>query len=257
MSDPLDDFFDEPEFVEETPAPAPPRRKKRKPGSFLNFLSGIFVSGTVVVALLFAIIFINPQSSLNPLPPTTIPALVLTHTPSPTPKAVLPPTWTPTSSPTVTATETPMPTDTPIPTPENSPVPTADLESGTTFGMQSGSPTYEINVFHPDSGCDWLGVAGQIFDNDGLPVSGILIEAGGTINGQAVTGLTLSGMAPDYGEGGYELTLSNSPASSNGEVWIQLLDQANLPLSEEIYFQTFDSCDSNLVKINFEQTSAE
>ena len=68
---------------------------------------------------------------------------------------------------------------------------------------------------------------------------------------------TLSGMAPDYGEGGYELTISDSPAASNGELWIQLLDQANLPLSEKIYFQTFDSCDSNLVMINFVQISAE
>ena len=256
MSDPLDDFFDEPELMEDKPAP-PPHRKKRKPGSFLNLLSGIFVSGTVVVALLFAIIFINPQSSLNPLPPTTLPALFLTYTPSPTPKPVLPSTWTPTPSPTITATETPMPTDTPIPTPENSPIPTADLDSGTTFGTQSGSPGYKINAFHLDAGCNWLGVAGQIFDNEGLPVSGIIVEAGGTLNGLTITGVTLSGMAPDYGEGGYELTLSDSPAASSGELWIQLLDQANLPLSEKIYFQTFDSCDSNLVKIDFVQTSSE
>lgn len=102
-----------------------------------------------------------------------------------------------------------------------------------------------------------MGVAGQIFDNEGIPVSGILVEAGGTLAGLEISGITLSGMAPDYGEGGYELTLSDSPAASNGELWIQLLDQANLPLSEKIYFQTFDSCDSNLVKINFTQISTE
>ena len=77
------------------------------------------------------------------------------------------------------------------------------------------------------------------------------------MSGQEITGITLSGMAPDYGEGGYELTLRDSPAASNGELWIQLLDQANLPLSEKIYFQTFDSCDSNLVMIHFVQVSAE
>jgi len=255
MSDPLDDFFDEPEVVEKTPPPPAP--KKRRPGCLFNFLSGIFVAGTLVVALLFAIIFINPQSGLNPLPPTTLPALVLTNTPTPTPKGVLPPTWTPTPSPTLTPTFTPIPTETPSPTPEITAVPTADLESGTTFGIQDGSPAYKINTFHPNAGCSWLGVAGQIFDSEGAPVSGILVEAGGVLGGGELSVITLSGMAPDYGEGGFEINLGDSPIASEEEVWIQLLDQANLPLSEKIYFQTFDSCDSNLIKINFIQTSTQ
>jgi len=70
-----------------------------------------------------------------------------------------------------------------------------------------------------------------------------------------VTGLTLSGMTTSYGEGGYEITLHNTPIASEDAVWIQLLDQANLPLTEKIYFQTFDSCDSNLIHINFEQAN--
>lgn len=256
MSDPLDDFFEESEVIEEE-TPALPPRKKRRPGCLLNLLSGIFVAGTLVVGLLFAVIFINPQSSLNPLPPTTLPALVLTNTPTPTPKGILPATWTPTPSPAPTETLTPTPTDTPIPTPENSPVPTADLESGTTFSIQEGSPFYEINTFHSDAGCNWLGVAGQIYDNEGTPVSGILVEVGGSLGSLEISGLTLSGMAPGYGDGGYELRLNDSPSASNGEIWIQLLDQANLPLSEKIYFQTFDSCDSNLVMLNFVQIATE
>jgi hypothetical protein len=254
MSDALDDFFEEPEFIEDEP---PRPRRKRRPGGLLNLLSGIFVAGTLVVGLLFAIIFINPQSSLNPLPPTTMPALFLTYTPSPTPKPVLPPTWTLTVQPSVTPTQAPTPTDTPLPTTENTPVPTADLDSGVTFGIQDGSPSYEINTVRTDAGCNWLGVAGQIFDFDGNPVSGILVEVNGTLNGQEISGLTLSGMAPAYGEGGYELTISDSPSSSTDDVWVQLLDQANLPLSEQIYFQTYDSCDSNLVKVNFVQLTAE
>ena len=252
MSDPFEDsfeeFFDEPEPVEE---PALPIKQKKSGGCLLNVLSGIMVTATMVVGLVFAIIFINPQASINPLPPTTIPVLVLTNTPTPTPKGILPSTWTPTVSPTTIPTETPEPTNSPQPT--ETPIPTADLESGTTFTTQDGSPSYEINSYHPDAGCNWLGVGGQIFDKDGAPVSGILVEAGGMLGEIEISVLTLSGMAGEYGEGGFEIRLHDSPVASEGDVWIQLLDQANLPLTEQITFQTYDSCDSNLIRINFVQ----
>ncbi len=119
MSDPLDEYFEEPEIIEEEQPSL--SRKIKRPGGFLNLLSGIFVAGTIVVGLFFAIIFINPQSRLNPLPPTTLPASFLTYTPSSTPKPVLPPTWTPTISPTDTPTSTPTPTDTPMSIIDNSP----------------------------------------------------------------------------------------------------------------------------------------
>ncbi|MCJ7735436.1 MAG: hypothetical protein MUP11_12935, partial [Anaerolineales bacterium] len=83
IEDSFEDFFEEPKPVK---AKAPPVKKQRSGGCLLNVLSGILVTGTMVVGLVFAIIFINPQSSLNPIPPTTIPALVLTNTPTPTPK---------------------------------------------------------------------------------------------------------------------------------------------------------------------------
>ncbi|MCD6425188.1 MAG: transglycosylase SLT domain-containing protein [Anaerolineales bacterium] len=168
MSDPLDKFFEEPEIIEEQPSRP---RKKRRPGGFLNLLSGISVAGTIVVGLLFTIIFTNPQSSINPLPPTTMPALFLTYTPSSTPKPALPPTWTPTISPTDTPTLTPIPTDTPMPTVENSLTPAADLESGVTFDEQDGSPTSEADTVHTDAEYNWLGVEDQIYDMDGLPVN--------------------------------------------------------------------------------------
>ena len=249
MSDPIEEFLEENEQL------VP--KKRQGPGFLLNVLSGIFVAGTVIVVLLFAIIFINPQSGLNPLPPTTIPALFLTYTPTPTPKGVLPATWTPTITPTDVPTDTLIPSNTPEPTPEETPIPTANLESGTSFSIQEGSPSYAENSFHPEAGCNWFGIAGQVFDSEGTVVSGILVEVGGFLGETEVAGLTLTGMAPDYGEGGYEIILSDSPVSSDGDIWIQLLDQANLPLSEKVYFITFDSCDSNLVKINFKQNPGE
>jgi hypothetical protein len=256
FEDSFEDLLDEPEYEEiEEPAPKRPRKKRNIGGCFLNLLSGILVTGTLVVGLIFAIIFINPQTMINPLPPTTLPVIALTNTPTPTAQGILPPTWTPTFSPTPEPTDTPTPTDTPLPT--ATPIPTADLESGTTFDIQQGSPAYEANPYHADAGCNWLGIGGQIFDLDVAPISGILVEVGGTLGDIEITGLTLSGMATDYGDGGYEITLHDAPIASDGEVWIQLLDQANLPLSEQIYFETFDSCDSNLIRINFQQVASE
>jgi hypothetical protein len=170
MSDPVDEFFKGPEIIEEEQQPPLPRNNKR-PRGLLNLLSGIFVSGTIVVGLLFAVIFINPQSSLNPLPPTTTPAPFLSYTPSSTPKPVLPPTWTVTIAPTDTPNSKPIPTNTPISKVENSQTPSADLESGIPSDKQDGTPTSENDMVYPDAGCSWLGVAGQIIDVDGLPVN--------------------------------------------------------------------------------------
>jgi len=250
LEDSFEDFFDD-EEVESVEEPAPPRRSGNPLGCLLNVLSGILLTGTLIVGLIFAVIFINPQTPINPLPPTTLPVLVYTFTPSPTPRPVLPATWTPTIPPTAQPTDTPQPSDTPQPT--DTPVPTADLESGTTFNLQEGSPSYETNTLHEEAGCAWLGVGGQIFDTAGDPVPGILVEAGGQLGDIDVSSLTLSGTASNYGESGYEMTLHNAPVESNGTLWIQLLDQANLPLTEKIYLQTFDSCDSNLIRVNFVQ----
>jgi len=147
MSDRQDEFLEEPEIIEEKQSSRP--RNKKRSGGLLNLLSGIFVAGTIGVGLLFTIIFIDPQSSLNPLHPTTIPAPILTSPPSSTPKPILPPTWTPTILPSDTPTLTPIPTDTPLPTVGN-------------------SPTSEADAVNTDVGCDLLGIGGQSFDMDYL-----------------------------------------------------------------------------------------
>jgi hypothetical protein len=159
----MDEFFEEPEIIEEHP-PRPQKRKKF--GGFLDLLSGFFMTGTIGVGLLFVVLFINPQSRLNPLPPPTIPSLVINISSS-TPKLTLPPTWTPTLSPTDPPTMTPAPTETPISTGENSPIPTAVSVSGLAFGEQEDSPTSEVDAVHADFECDWPGAAGQNYEMDG------------------------------------------------------------------------------------------
>jgi len=83
VEDPFEDFFEEPE---PDVIQAKPGFMLNPVGCFFNVLSGVLVAATLVVGLVFAIIFVNPQASLNPLPPTTMPVLFLTYTPSPPPK---------------------------------------------------------------------------------------------------------------------------------------------------------------------------
>jgi hypothetical protein len=124
------------------------------------------------------------------------------------------------------------------------------------YNIQAGSPVYLPNIFHPESGCSWLGVAGQVFGEDTEPVIDIVVEAGGVLEGGAVFALTLTGLAPDYGIGGYEIYLADHGINSQGTVWIQLFNLSGKVLSPQIYFDTFDACDKNLVLVNFTSSSS-
>ena len=156
---------------------------------------------------------------------------------SPTPGA----TATSTTAPTATATSTPEPTFTPTLVP---------------YTLQLLNPYYLTNFTHVDLGCDWMGVAGQIFDKDGLVQKVILGKAGGDILGTPIVEEMTMPLAESeidlaYGPGGYELTLANSPADTEDTIWIQLYNLAGNPLSEKIYLTTYDDCLKNLILMNF------
>ena len=72
-------------------------------------------------------------------------------------------------------------------------------------------------------------------------------------DGAQVVNLVMTGLAPQYGQGGFEITLANKLVASTSTMWVQLLDQQNLPLSDRIYFDTFEDCQKNLVIIYFNQ----
>jgi hypothetical protein len=144
-----------------------------------------------------------------------------THTPTIT--ETPPPTSTPTPEP--TATDTPLP-DTPTPGP------TAEAP----FVVQPGSNVLVAN-FANDSGCAWMGVAGQVFDKDRNPLVGISVHVEGQLAGQLVDQSSLTGSNPRIGPAGYTVNLSDHPIASSGTMWIQLSDTAGLDLSEQVYFK--------------------
>jgi hypothetical protein len=238
-----------------------------------NILTVIVLLMTFCVCVVVGWFMINPQNSLNPYPPPTMPVEAEMPTATPTPKSVLPPTWTP--APTDPATQTPQPTNTPLPTNTQTAV-TATIEiatqtpgdilptetpgdgstptDGMPFVLHPGDPVALNNIGHSELGCNWMGVGGRAFDLTGAPIEqGLLVQLGGTLNGEPVENLGMIGMVSTYGPGGYEFELGEEPIESIQTLYVQLLDQAMLPLSEQIYFDTFSDCEKNLILINFNQ----
>lgn len=121
------------------------------------------------------------------------------------------------------------------------------------YSAQLGSPTYLSNFAHAESGCNWLGVAGQVFDLRQQPVKDLIVEVGGDLPGADLPALGMTGLAPAYGPGGYEVTVADRAAASQESIWIQVFDLSGRPLSEMYYVDTLAGCGQNLILVNFQQ----
>jgi len=248
--------MDSPE-VSETKAA---KNTKRSSGRIWNILTILVLVALFCILSYFVIIFLNPDSSLNPFPPSTLNPAFLPPTPTTTLRFTLVPSWTPTSVESH-GTVVPNGTATPIPPIVNLEIPnTAEpgialAQAEYAFDLQMGSPSaIPAAQFHQDASCDWLGVAGQATSMNGEALRGLFVQLGGSIDGvDRVDNLVMTGLATQYGFGGFEITIADRLISSQGTLWIQLLDQQNLPLSERVYFDTYDDCQKNLTVIYFSQ----
>jgi hypothetical protein len=102
--------------------------------------------------------------------------------------------------------------------------------------------------------CKWLGIGGQVMSLNGEAVRGLFVQLGGSFPGiDRVDNITMTGLAPQYGTGGFEITLYNELVATDHTLWVQLLDQQNLPLSDKIYFDTYADCEKNLIIMYFDQ----
>jgi len=119
------------------------------------------------------------------------------------------------------------------------------------FTIQEGAPVGMPNWANQEVGCAWLGVAGQVFDLQGEPVLDLIVEAGGTLEGQPLLGLSITGMASAYGPGGYEIQFSDHVVASQSEAWVQIKTNTGEPLSGRTFIETFDDCAQNLLLLNF------
>ena len=128
-----------------------------------------------------------------------------------------------------------------------------DSTSESVYIPQIGSPVWLPNFAHPEQGCNWMGVAGQVLGIDDLPIRNLILEVGGSMQGNEVFRIGLTGLASIYGPGAYEIVLSDHVVDSNQTMWIQIHDLMGQDLSDRIYFDTFADCERNLILINFVQ----
>ena len=232
------------------------RRYKRKQQRDLvwNVLTGLALLATFSLVAVLALIFSNPAIGLNPFPPPTMPVLVDLSTPTPS-LVFLPATWTPEPA----ATNTPAvvtATTAAIASPTQSAPTFAPTQADGVypFALESNPIAMAGTVFHTDGDCNWQGVAGRVVDLQGRPVIGMRVKLTGIYNGKSIELTTLTGGASAwYGESGFEFVLGDKPYESTQSLAIQLNDQSFLPISEQVIFDTYATCDKNLILINFKQ----
>ena len=227
-------------------------------GVLWNLLTILVLVGAVCLLSYFVMIFVNPQSGLNPFPPPTVPVILELPTATPTSHNELPPTWTPTLTSEPTATFTPRPTNTPTTTPTRLVLPSATITPPPTATeppeyVLSGGVSYEKALATNGQGCDWMGVGGNVTDTDGNPVQGITVVLGGEYETKPIHQSAISGTNLDYGEGGWEFTIADEPNPSKETMYIELFAPGGTSVSRQYYFRTYDDCQQNLIRMNFQQ----
>jgi hypothetical protein len=122
------------------------------------------------------------------------------------------------------------------------------------FILQSGTPAYIENFAHPSKGCDWLGIAGQVFDEDGKPLLNKIVMVTGKIEGEVleIVGVTGVPEADIYGPGGFEIQIADHVLDSEKALAIQVFNLDGIPISDSISFDTIADCGKNLIIINYQ-----
>ncbi len=203
-------------------------------------------------AILLSLLLSGCYLILEPIPTAVVPATgtaaAETGTPVSTASATLASTLIPTLTRTPVRTATPVKTSTPTKT--ATPVNTS---TSVPYTLQVEAPVYIKNFVHTDAGCDWLGVAGQVFGEDDEPVINLVLVVSGTLNGSPLNLTAVTGIpeADVYGPGGYEIQLASQAVASSDSLNIQVYDLAENALSEPYVFDTYAVCNKNLAIINF------
>jgi len=227
----------------------------KRAGPRLNVLD-LFTALVFLVAVALAgfmlYVFVQPDTVLNPLKPR-IP------TPFDFPTATITPlqmeaTWTPTTifvtdTGTLAPTITLQPSTTPVSLVPPSKTP---LSTATPKAPYAGTVTaIDSTIIHPELGCGWFGIGGSVVDASNAPVLYMTLRLTGSIGGQPVEELTVSGTALDYGQSGFEFELGKAPVASSKLLLLQLFNQAGQQQADDIPIVTYNDCKKNLILVRF------
>lgn len=233
-----------------------PERAPRARLELWDLFTILILISTACVGTYMLLLFARPGAVYNPLPPGN-PLAPATFTITP---IQLEATWTATVTPYQTSTPTPRPTFTPIPSPTGfslvpaTKTPTATKTPKAPFTAKINELQSDITVPHLQAAaCNWQGVGGSVVDTNTSDIVGLVVRISGFYGGKSVNMTTVSGVSPDYGKSGFEFVLGATPIASRGQLSVQLLDQAGVPLSESIPLQTFADCKKNLSLVRFQK----
>jgi hypothetical protein len=228
-----------------------------------NTLAKLMLALTVLVFICYIVAFAAPAlTPFGPQPTATIVVAMFTPTPKPTaipPTATPEPTWTPGATPTRAPSTTPRPTRptntprptiffTPIPSSTGSPTPTTHP-----YPFKLSDDGVQFQAYPFTTGCNWLGMAGEVLDQNGEPITGIAV----VLNGGGLQNIvTQSGSQTAFGPSGWEHFVDNKV--KEGIFTIQLWHKKyassteNEPVSELVEVRTRKDCRANMAYLVFE-----
>ena len=123
----------------------------------------------------------------------------------------------------------------------------------TVFAQQSGTPAGIQNFVIPERGCNWSGVGGQVFDKQGNPITGLVVKIWGILEGGSILLYSVTGGSQQIGPGGFLVELADHPISSNGSLYLQILDITGVEISAPLQLNTFGDCARNLLLVNIKE----
>jgi hypothetical protein len=225
---------------------APARRSVTWP---YNLATAFFLLATVTLCGYYTLIWFNPYTALNPLAPPT-PFLEVTWTPAPPGVAIQPPTATPTPDDAEVGIEADN-GDEVAGFDVETPAPVSRPASGTPFALAEDNVLYIPNA--NARGCDWASIAGTVTGLDGQPLDNYAVQIIDDDDPSRLDVRVYSGSALTFGSGGFELPLGGAPVE--GRYRVQLFSAGGAPVSGEYTISTRDSCDENVVVLNFMQVA--
>ncbi|MBN2471745.1 MAG: SH3 domain-containing protein [Anaerolineae bacterium] len=150
-----------------------------------------------------------------------------------------------------------LPTPTPLPpditpaapiatvTPES----LADLPDLMAFGLEGNRVIFAPQFTHPEAGCAWQGLGGQILGLNGQPLIGLTVRVQGVTDPSLVLE-TVSGSTPAYGSSGWEIKVTDGV---NSHVYQVTLYQGSRRVSDPKLVAFPNDCGRNLGIMNFQQ----